>query len=460
MTVWSRIAASRGRNSHQRARPRSVGRQRPDRQNARRRRAGGRSLVPDAPVGRGKAEPATVLIRTPYGRTVMGPLGRSREPRVTRSSSELPGDIRVRWELVPVRNEQADGPRQLEWVVAQPWFDGRLVMWGGSYLGMTQWAVAQDAPDFVRALSLQVTAANFRDSVVFPGVLRARDGAGLAARDQAPGARGRTVLRTHLRGARVVSTASAVLPLGKCDSAAIGEPMAFYQDWLEHSAPGDPWWDEVDFGRRLEKVPPSSFIGGWYDLFLKAQVDDYEKLRRAGRTARLTIGPWTHASPGLFAEPCATGLDGSTASSAGPGERRTRRCASSSWGRAPGREFSLWPPAGETERVVSRTGRDADPDAPGRAPPATPRSASARPVPLQPARPHAGRRRAVASTWPRRGARTTSPRGPPRRADLHQPCAHRGPHRHRPAHGASLFVRSSLERTDFFVRLCDVDRKG
>ena len=45
-------------------------------------------------------------------------------------------------EFVPVRNEQVDGQATLEWVAAQPWFDGRLVMWGASYLGMTQWAVA------------------------------------------------------------------------------------------------------------------------------------------------------------------------------------------------------------------------------------------------------------------------------------------------------------------------------
>ena len=31
---------------------------------------------PTHPLDEGKAEPATVLIRTPYGRTVMGPLGR------------------------------------------------------------------------------------------------------------------------------------------------------------------------------------------------------------------------------------------------------------------------------------------------------------------------------------------------------------------------------------------------
>jgi len=167
----------------------------------------------------------------------------------------------------------------------------------------------------------------------------------------------RAVLRTRLHGGRVVASSSEVLPLGKCDSAAIGEPMAFYQEWLQHSTPGDPWWDAVDFGRRLEHVPPASFIGGWYDLFLKAQVDDYEALRRAGRPARLTIGPWTHGSPGLFAE---TVRDGPRwfDSQLGPqrAEREERQDApvrvfvmgSRTW-----QEFSLWPPAGRPSGGIS-----------------------------------------------------------------------------------------------------------
>ena len=89
-------------------------------------------------------------------------------------------------------------------------------MWGGSYLGMTQWAVAQDAPDFLQALSFQVTAANFRDSVVFPGGAFALE-TGLAwlheIKNQELG--WRAVLRARLRAARAVSTSSAVLPLGK-----------------------------------------------------------------------------------------------------------------------------------------------------------------------------------------------------------------------------------------------------
>ena len=39
-------------------------------------------------------------------------------------------------------------------------------------------------------------------------------------------------------------------------------------------------------------------VTGWYDLFLPAQLDDFRDLQRAGRSTRITIGPWAHADPG------------------------------------------------------------------------------------------------------------------------------------------------------------------
>jgi putative CocE/NonD family hydrolase len=43
-----------------------------------------------------------------------------------------------------------------------------------------------------------------------------------------------------------------------------------------------------------------SMVGGWYDLFLVSQLEDYARLRAAGRSPRLTLGPWTHAATGMF----------------------------------------------------------------------------------------------------------------------------------------------------------------
>jgi hypothetical protein len=449
MTVWSRIAASLVRLPPPQSTAVSVERgliaKMPD----------GVELVadrwyPTQPSG----NPATVLIRTPYGRTIMGPLGRlyaERGYQVVVQSCR--GTFGSGGEFVPVRNEQADGHATLAWVAAQPWFDGRLVMWGGSYLGLTQWAVAQDPPDFLKALSFQVTASNFRDSVVYPGGAFALETA-LAwlheIRHQELG--WRSVLRARLGAARVVARSSDVLPIGKCDAAVIGVPSPFYQDWLEHCAPVDPWWDGVDFGRRLERVPPASFIGGWYDIFLRAQVADYEALRRGGRMARLTVGPWTHASPALFAETVRDGprwFDAQLAARDGTYDAAPVRVfvmGSRTW-----QEFSMWPPAGATERWYLGPGSTLT-----QAPPAESAPDRYHYNPHDPT-PGVGGPSLNVTTAGRKEQRRRE-----RRRDvltytspvLTDDLTVIGPLT------ATLFVRSSLEYTDFFVRLCDVSEKG
>jgi hypothetical protein len=396
----------------------------------------------------------TVLIRTPYGRALMGPLGRlyaERGYQVVIQSCR--GTFGSEGDLVPVRHEQADGHATLEWVASQPWFDGQLVMWGASYLGMTQWAIAEDPPDFVKALNLQVTASKFRDAIVYPGESFALEMAlswlyqlkyqesGLA-----------TVVRKQLGAKRVIARMADLLPLGKCDTATLGEISPVFQDWLEHNVPGDPWWDEIDFGRRLEKVPPTSFVAGWYDLFLPGQVADYEALRRAGRSARITIGPWTHSSPGLFGEGIRDGLDWFNKQL---GERRGKEprapvrvyvMGSKTW-----QDFSLWPPAGESQSwYLGRWGTlgTDPPDASGRD------HYHYNPHDPTPAEGGAGLNFA-----------TTGRKEQRRREHRHDVLSYTSPviTEDLTVVGpltATLFVRSSLEHTDFFVRLCDVDQKG
>ena len=228
--------------------------------------------------------------------------------------------------------------------------------------------------------------------------------------------------------------------------------MPFFQDWLAHASPDDPWWDGVDFGRRLEKVPPASFVGGWYDLFLRAQVADYEALRRAGRTARLTIGPWTHASPALFAE---TVRDGPRWFAAQLGERhgepplapvRVFVMGSRIW-----QEFSMWPPAGEDERwYLGRSGTLSP----------TP------PVDSGPDRYHYNPHDPTpAAGGPSLNMTTAGRKDQHRREQRRDVLTYTSPvlTDDRTVIGpltATLYVRSSLEHTDFFVRLCDVSEKG
>src|SRR5512146_1757802 len=46
-----------------------------------------------------------------------------------------------------------DGHDTVEWIAQQPWSDGRVVMYGGSFLGMTQWRTAAQNPPHLTAIA-------------------------------------------------------------------------------------------------------------------------------------------------------------------------------------------------------------------------------------------------------------------------------------------------------------------
>jgi putative CocE/NonD family hydrolase len=399
--------------------------------------------------------PATVLLRSPYGRRQLGMVGRlfaERGYQAVIQSCRGTFGSGGRW--VPMRNEQADGRSTLEWIAAQPWFDGRLLTFGPSYLGLTQWAVAEDAPEYLRAMALSVTASNFHPAVVYPGGSFALE-TGLAWLQQlAHQELGLVaVVRSNRLAPRQVRAASGVLPPKDGDAALVGRSVDFYQDWLAHDTPGDSWWDPIDFGRRLAGVPPSTLVGGWYDLFLPEQIADFQALRAAGRPVRLTVGPWTHASPGGFAMALRDGLaffdeqlDGARAGS--------RRAAVRLFVMGADRweDHAEWPPPADRQNwylgAAGRLSVEAPPD-----------ESSPDRYRYDPADPTPG------CGGPSLLAKSAGPKDQrPResRADvviftsavLSSPLTVVGPL------SVTLHVRSSLNEVDFFVRLCDVSPKG
>ena len=50
-----------------------------------------------------------------------------------------------------------DGYDVVEWIAAQPWSDGRVVMYGASYFGMTQWRTAAQHPPHLAAIAPYVS---------------------------------------------------------------------------------------------------------------------------------------------------------------------------------------------------------------------------------------------------------------------------------------------------------------
>jgi len=72
--------------------------------------------------------------------------------------------------FVPVEHEREDGKDTVRWVRAQPWCDGRVAVFGPSYLGLTAWAcVGACEPGEIQAHVPVITQAVVRSAVFSKG---------------------------------------------------------------------------------------------------------------------------------------------------------------------------------------------------------------------------------------------------------------------------------------------------
>src|SRR5438093_11274603 len=68
-------------------------------------------------------------------------------------------------EFEPFANEARDGHDVVEWFAKQPFCDGKVAMWGGSYAGFDQWATAKELPPHLTTI---VPAAAAHPGLDFP----------------------------------------------------------------------------------------------------------------------------------------------------------------------------------------------------------------------------------------------------------------------------------------------------
>jgi putative CocE/NonD family hydrolase len=397
--------------------------------------------------------PPVILLRSPYGRRKMrifGHLFAERGYQVVVQSCRGTFGSGGTWDAF--RSEQADGVATVAWIQAQPWFGGSLATFGPSYLGLTQWAIAAAAPEALGAMALDVTTANFRDAVVYPGETFALEtGASwlhLLAHQERPWL-GR--LKAQLGARRAQKRATSTLPLAEADHALIGARVPSYQDWLVHEIPGDPWWDAVDFRPAIPTLPPSSLVGGWYDIFLRQQVDDYQALVAAGRDTRLVIGPWTHASLRGLATGFDDGLDLFDSRLRGKAPRHRAPVRVFVMGSDRWVELDAWPPPAHLERWHLHQDGGLGPERSDASPPDRYRYDPAHPTPS------CG---GPSLAWPAAGRKDQRRRE--ERADvlsytsepLRTDVTVAGPL------VAQVWVRSSTPDVDVFTRLCDVAADG
>jgi uncharacterized protein len=396
-----------------------------------------------------------VLIRSPYGRAGLAgsvfaaPLARRGFQLFIQSAR---GTFGSGGQFRPFLHERDDGLATVAWLREQAWCDGRVAMTGASYLGHTQWAIAPYVDPPLASVSLNITAARITSAFYqhgAPGLRNALNWSGQIGRQE----RGMLppVLPNPVHMA-AMKRALRKTPLQAADVAVAGAPVPFWRDFVDHAGPGDDFWAGADHERAdLTRLPPVSMVTGWWDLFAAEQLRDYAAIRAAGVEARIIVGPWLHGEPGEIKATTQQDvawlgqhLSGGPAPSGKPVRIFLQRAGT--W-----LDFDQWPPAAtESAYYLRQHGALATSAEPGDAPPAAFVYDPADPTPtvggpvLQPP----GKQADNADIEARRDVLTYT--SAPLEADRDIVG---------PVH-ARIFVRTSLQHADVFVRLCDVDDKG
>ncbi len=254
----------------------------------------------------------TVIIRSPYGGGERSEWGQG--VLAERGYAVLLQDTRGRFgsdgEFVPVENEREDGAATVRWARAQPWCNGRIGVYGVSYLGLTAWAcLGACAPGELQAAVPVATQSRVRSVVARPGGAFSLEllnlWVTLVYRILVVRSLGELfrLLRAFSREGLFLR-ANSIEPLCHLDSVLLGRPWPFFQDAI--SADEDSlFWGARDelcaLGQRrggdgaaAQPLPPIHLVAGWHDFFSEQQLRDFEAAAALSPQVRLTVGPFDH----------------------------------------------------------------------------------------------------------------------------------------------------------------------
>ncbi len=199
-------------------------------------------------------------------------------------------------ELLPLLNEKDDGIDTVDWMKEQDWYPGYFATTGPSYLGYVQWAIAGSVGDDLKAMAVQITASNFRgmgfpgDSFALNTVLTWMYLVNKQKNDL-------QVTIAFLTMYPKLRRAFKQLPFKELDKFLLKKQVDFWQLLLMMGESQD---GEMTVANYSDCIPgleaPVTMQGGWYDIFLPWMIKDFAALQDCGKNARIVVGPWTHVN--------------------------------------------------------------------------------------------------------------------------------------------------------------------
>src|SRR6185503_11833431 len=242
-----------------------------------------------ADIYRPKAEGKfpTLLQRTPYNKDSEFEFGMK---AAARGYVVIVQDVRGRYasegDWYTCKNEPSDGYDTVEWAAGLPYSDGRVGMFGGSYVGATQMLAAITHPPHLAGICPVVTASNYHENWTYTGGAFAQ----WFNQDWTSGLAQNTYERLVGRENDPVGglwalplTDYPILNLGKRPDLGSNASVApYYLDWLAHPS-YDDYWKSISIEEHFSDITvPALHVAAWYDLFLGGSLKNFVGIRDHG----------------------------------------------------------------------------------------------------------------------------------------------------------------------------------
>ncbi len=200
--------------------------------------------------------------------------------------------------FTPFAQEARDGYDIVEFLAKQPWSDGKVTMWGGSYAGFDQWATIKEVPPHL-ATAVPVAAAHAGvDFPFFRGIWPSYVMQWL------------TLTSGDTPNSNLFGQASFWIqkftemykrqaPFETLDKI-VGNTSTVFQSWLQHATYDSYWQSMAPTPEQYSKVSiPLLTITGDYDGDQPGAMSYYREHMQHGNAAAkekhyLIIGPWDH----------------------------------------------------------------------------------------------------------------------------------------------------------------------
>jgi len=197
----------------------------------------------------------------------------------------------------PFETEGRDGYDTAEWLARQPYSNGKIGMFGGSYQGWTQWTVLKESPPHLKTIIPGVSTYPGTEGI--PKNRNINLPYVMSWLHEVERNSGRANLDARLLDEKKREMYRKHLPFARFDSIHLGASRPF-QTWMKHPAV-DGYWDSLNpTAEQYARMNiPILTLTGHFDADQTGAMTHYRRhVQNASPEARkkhfVIIGPWDH----------------------------------------------------------------------------------------------------------------------------------------------------------------------